>query len=305
METTAYSFTIIIPHYNIPQLLRRCLRSVPQRDDVQVVIVDDNSTGDAASELKAVEAEFPQHTFLHLSQNGGGGHARNAGLDKALGRYVLFADADDFFNECISDIFDDYKDADYDQIYFKANSTDTDTSLPAHRADHLNQYIDNFLNGTDADGCQLRYLFGEPWARMVKRSMIAEQGIRFEETTIHNDTAFGYLTGYHAQSIHADERQLYCVTVRQGSVSVTTSIDRIITRVEVFARAERFLRQHGVSTIPIAHYEQLAKLVRYRQFSTFSKGVTAMRATGFSRFHIYSRVCYKLWLMIKFKIFKS
>ena len=37
------NYSIIIPHKNIPQLLQRCLDSIPVRDDVQVIVVDDNS----------------------------------------------------------------------------------------------------------------------------------------------------------------------------------------------------------------------------------------------------------------------
>lgn len=38
-----YNFSIIIPHYNNEQDLRRCMASIPDRDDVQIIIVDDNS----------------------------------------------------------------------------------------------------------------------------------------------------------------------------------------------------------------------------------------------------------------------
>ena len=38
-----FIYSIIIPHKNIPKLLQRCLDSIPERDDVQVIIVDDNS----------------------------------------------------------------------------------------------------------------------------------------------------------------------------------------------------------------------------------------------------------------------
>ena len=39
--------SIVIPHKNIPELLARCLRSIPERDDIQVIVVDDCS--DAAN----------------------------------------------------------------------------------------------------------------------------------------------------------------------------------------------------------------------------------------------------------------
>ena len=36
-------FSVIIPHYDIPDLLMRCLKSIPVSEDIQVIVVDDNS----------------------------------------------------------------------------------------------------------------------------------------------------------------------------------------------------------------------------------------------------------------------
>ena len=38
-----YNYSVIIPHYNIVPLLERCLKSIPDREDIQIVVVDDNS----------------------------------------------------------------------------------------------------------------------------------------------------------------------------------------------------------------------------------------------------------------------
>ena len=45
-------FSIIIPHHNIPGLLRRCLDSVPRRDDTEVLVVDDGSDAVCQRELE-------------------------------------------------------------------------------------------------------------------------------------------------------------------------------------------------------------------------------------------------------------
>ena len=289
MEASKYVYSIIIPHHNIPLLLKRCLDSIPLRDDIQVIVVDDKSSDETLSVLKEMEAARPSCTFIYMDKNGGGGKARNVGLHHAQGRFVIFADADDFFNECLSSVLDDYQDTDYDIIYFKGNSVDTNTLEPANRADHLNRYIDAHQQGEDSNGEQLRYLFGEPWARIIKRSMIEQYAIRFDETFIHNDTAFGYLTGYHARAIHSDSRALYCVTVRQGSVSVTDSIDRILTRVAVFGRAERFLTEHHIHTCPDAHYKQLVHLLVHGQLRLLNRCTHTLQAQHLSRAHIYAQ----------------
>ncbi|MBQ5474281.1 MAG: glycosyltransferase, partial [Lachnospiraceae bacterium] len=54
-------FSIIIPHYNIPDLLMRCLKSIPVSEDIQVIVVDDNST-DADTYLE----RFPELSRPYL-----------------------------------------------------------------------------------------------------------------------------------------------------------------------------------------------------------------------------------------------
>ena len=38
-----YRLSIIIPHYNIPDLLEKLMSSIPKRDDIQIIVVDDHS----------------------------------------------------------------------------------------------------------------------------------------------------------------------------------------------------------------------------------------------------------------------
>ncbi|MDE6012522.1 MAG: glycosyltransferase [Prevotella sp.] len=295
-------YSIIIPHHNIPNLLQRCLASIPRREDTEVIVVDDASDAHFADELEAVMAAHPDVCLLKHEQCIGGGGARNTGLAHAIGRYVIFADADDFFNDCFAEVLEDYYQSDDDIIFFKGNSIDTNTMIPANRADHLNRFVDDYQSGKDANGEQLRYIFGEPWARMTRRAMIEQHHIRFEETFIHNDSAFGYLTGFHAQSIRADNRAIYCVTVRQGSVSRIDSLDRILTRINVFGRAEQFLSLHHVKTIPTAHYEQLVRLLVHGRLNVFGQCINVLRRQGFSLIHIINKTIVEFFCIMKNKL---
>jgi len=40
------NYSIIIPHKNTPDLLQKCIDSIPHREDVQIIVVDDNSDED-------------------------------------------------------------------------------------------------------------------------------------------------------------------------------------------------------------------------------------------------------------------
>lgn len=239
------NYSIVIPHYNIPALLRRCLGSIPQRDDIQVIVVDDGSSEESKSALKDIGNDFPNVQIVY-QENLGGGAARNRGLDEAKGKFVMFADADDYFCENFIELVDRYAAQDNDIVYFNANFVDADTGKPAKQKNHVDEIIRLYRKNTSKGETLLRYYFGEPWCKMVRRSIIKDNGIRFEQTKIHNDTRFSYLVGFYAQKMAVCEEPIYNYMVRQGSVSKIISDDRLIARVAVFGQKNKFLREHGI-----------------------------------------------------------
>ena len=46
-KNTSYHYSIIIPHKNTPRLLERCLYSIPTWDEIQIIIIDDNSNSES------------------------------------------------------------------------------------------------------------------------------------------------------------------------------------------------------------------------------------------------------------------
>ena len=83
------NYTIIIPHYNIPDLLMRCLKSIPVREDIQVIVVDDCSP-DANRYLKDYpELSRPYLEYYSTPQGGSAGRARNVGLNHAKGKCAV------------------------------------------------------------------------------------------------------------------------------------------------------------------------------------------------------------------------
>ena len=239
------NYSIVIPHYNLPALLRRCLGSIPQRDDIQVIVVDDGSSEESKSALKDIGNDFPNVQVV-CQENLGGGAARNRGLDEAKGKFVMFADADDYFCENFIELVDRYAAQDNDIVYFNANFVDADTGKPAKQKNHVDEIIRLYRKNAAKGETLLRYYFGEPWCKMVRRDIIEDNGIRFEQTKIHNDTRFSYLVGFYAKKMAVCDEPIYNYMVRQGSVSKIISDDRLIARVAVFGQKNKFLREHGI-----------------------------------------------------------
>lgn len=89
--------SIIIPVYNVEKFISECLNSILEQSyaEYEIIIVNDGST-DASQEVceKFIKDD---RIKLYNKSNGGLSSARNYGLDKAVGKYVIFIDSDDFW----------------------------------------------------------------------------------------------------------------------------------------------------------------------------------------------------------------
>lgn len=91
------SISIIVPVYNVEKYLADCLDSILEQtfDNYELILVDDGSTDNSPSIAKKYAEKYPEKIFLHIKENEGPGLARNFGIEKARGEYVLFIDSDD------------------------------------------------------------------------------------------------------------------------------------------------------------------------------------------------------------------
>ena len=89
--------SVIIPVYQAEKTIARCLDSlVKQADnDVEVILVNDGSNDRSEEICKKYASLYPIIRY-YSKENGGVSSARNLGLDKATGEYVLFVDSDDY-----------------------------------------------------------------------------------------------------------------------------------------------------------------------------------------------------------------
>ena len=238
-------FSIIIPHKDIPDLLMRCLRSIPMSEDIQVIVVDDNSA-DADTYLdKYPELSRPYVEFIRTTKGGGAGYARNVGLDHAKGKWLLFADADDFFIEDMYDIISSCVNSDADVIFFKANQVLSDNiDTRKVRYAFIHRVIEQYLS--DGDEWPLRFRFRPPWGKMIKRHLINKYKIRFEEVMYGNDVFFSILVGYHAETIEVVNKVLYVLTSRLDSLAANFchKPGELRIRAEEIFRSDKFLLQH-------------------------------------------------------------
>ena len=188
--------SLIIPIHNVEKYLRQCLDSVVNQTlrEIEIICIDDGST-DASPSILAEYAGRDARLKVIPQAKANAGHARNVGLAAASGDYVGFLDADDYCEEGL-----------FEQAYAQAVSQDADMVIWAHNLCDMSSG-EPILTGDvvlprafNRNHAILDYAYA-PWNRLVRREMIAQKDLRFQEIERANDVYFGCMTLLHARKV--------------------------------------------------------------------------------------------------------
>lgn len=241
---TQYTYSVIIPHYNDSEGLTACLNSIPERDDIQVIVVDDCSASVSIKTIENLKKKWGGYLVLSTGINKGGGAARNVGLDSAGGKWLLFADADDSFTEDAFSVFDAYSDSGYDIVFFTHSIAAGDgvNQKTIKKISLYKKYRDEVIQEYNArsaknSGKKLISWFWEPWAKLFSHDFIKEKTIRFEETRAANDAFFYVSAGMKSSAIAADDHEVYIYHIKKDSTERSYNrekdFDRLTQRLKV------------------------------------------------------------------------
>ena len=234
-----YKFTVIIPHKNRQQLLRRCLNSLPRRDDIQIIVVDDNSDPEEVD-----FSNFPglqeKNVEVYFTKEGkGAGYARNVGLDYAKGEWVLFADSDDQYLDNLEEEMDKNVNSNMDMIIYRQKRKDVNGNAICCYYDNM---FDEAAKG-NIESLKLGYVC--PIAKFIKKQLIEKYHIRFQEVMYSNDVLFALKVYHFSNNIQFVNKQIYCVYESTKSLMRNTNWENPYTRTKVGLKAFAFLRSTG------------------------------------------------------------
>lgn len=121
-----YKLSVIICNYNNDWCIERALNSIPKRNDIQVIIVDDGSTDNSDTIIRNYIQNNPIFSYKYIKNNAnyGLGITRKIVQNFIEGEYFAILDCDDYFytNE-FNSILDNYLDKNYDIIFFNQKQT--------------------------------------------------------------------------------------------------------------------------------------------------------------------------------------
>lgn len=171
-----------------------------------------------------------------------------------------------FFLSHISYVFDKYsldENCDKDIVYLNSQYFyEFDSST---KPTIFSSYIGRYLNKKFYSEKVLRYNMWTPWSRMVKRDLIINNDIRFEEIPVGNDKMFSLNCSKYATNISCEPLAVYNYFVPiKGSVTYSSSIkmENLCCKIDLIKRSNEFYDSVGYIFKSSLIYEYL---INYKQ----------------------------------------
>ncbi|MBD5435108.1 MAG: glycosyltransferase [Treponema sp.] len=213
--------SVVVPIFNIAEkLLRKCIQSIicQTEKDVEVFLVDDGSTNNCLS-VCASYASFPNVTVLH-QENAGVSAARNAGMNRAAGEWVMFVDPDDYLEPNAIEILLKNAEKDDDVIACCCYKLDADGK---RNKCHFYAEDKNFNSYESKKELfeNLLYkltLIGAPWGKLFRMEFLKKHNIRFFlELKRSQDIIFNLYASQFAKNYKYINEALYVYNTEHGN----------------------------------------------------------------------------------------
>lgn len=238
--------SIIVPVYNLENYLERCVRSLCRQtyENLEIILVDDGST-DSSSRLCDAMAEGDKRIICIHKKNGGLSSARNRGLEKATGSYVLFVDGDDYIHpDMVRDLLESLIRCDVrigicDYQHF---SREEDVENPDTGC------ADEVLEGEDILRCLYlpeRARFIMACCKLIDRALF--EGIRFPEGRYREDEFTTYRLLLKVNKALCVNKRYYYYYQREDSIMHSFQIKRETDYYDALLERHEYLIKHGYS----------------------------------------------------------
>lgn len=254
------SYSIVIPHYNNADGLKRLLGSIYDVNtnsalfkefinNLNVIVVDDYSDNYNLKALKLLNNKY-KFTIIQNYKNKSAGACRNIGLSTTNSDYVIFSDSDDFFSSDYWKIIISQCDSrNFDIAFFPPKSVMNENIdiISNRHISYIKIIKKYFISKNDNE---LRYAWVVPWSKVFRTKFLKDYSINFDETIVSNDIMFSAKSGHFANNIYVSEQNFYISTSRDNSLEHKFNLNNIKTRIKVGLNYKNFCEKCGYKDYP-------------------------------------------------------
>lgn len=246
-------FSIIIPVFNEEKCIKKCLNSITEqtleKEKYEIIVIDDGSSD------KSIEISQQYNVNLLKTNRLGAGGARNKGLEKAKGEYIILLDGDDYFykKDVLKNLDEEINDQDIVFVKYKEILENRERIIEENPLNTLSEQIyksDNFC-------CTLK---------CFKRKLV--DNIKYKNNCFHEDISFKLELMCKAESLLYFNEILYVYYKEQNAstidhYSVRKALDFFTQTLEFLNFADKYQNKKDsiLKRIENEHYfNKLAKL---------------------------------------------
>lgn len=244
--------SIIIPVYNAEKYLSKCLDSLLSQTlkNIEIICVNDGSQDDSYQIMQNY-ARGDKRIKIFTQNNSGPAEARNVGLKNAHGKYLMFCDSDDFYNQdmcqCMLDAIEknnaDFVMCDCNLVIENGNTYNrTEASLNYHHLKYSGRY--NLVNPLKAD---INVLL---WNKIFRMDIIHKYNIKFPKGLESDDNAFVYQYLAVSSSFFGLPQKLYNYRILENSVMgkiyTQKQTKHLFDYIDVFVFTLEFFKKHNI-----------------------------------------------------------
>jgi glycosyltransferase involved in cell wall biosynthesis len=238
--------SIVIPVYNVEKYLSECLDSVLMQTfrDIEIICVDDGST-DRSPEILSTFAERDKRIIVLSQPNGGPSVARNSGVEKVRGKYILFVDSDDAVCPKLCEkVFTVSEQSNADMTIFFFDRTPKEQSDLVERAIRRHPVFTP-ENQTFKENLVFISSNSMVWARLWKTEYYRGRGLSFPVGLTHEDMVVGWQSLLYSPRLAIVPERLYAYRFNPDSQQRNPDAGCGRDIADVFTCIEDVMRRDG------------------------------------------------------------
>lgn len=252
-------FSLILPVYNVEKYVKRCVNSLLRQEytDYEIILVDDGAT-DSSGSICDKLADKNNNIFAYHKENGGLSDARNYGMDRAKGNYILFIDSDDWVDEkLLISLHNHLNKSNVDILKFgfqkmqEGNYKNTFFSyfnIGVYDRRQIEETILPYTIGPKRLFCYEQNACKSVWSHVYSLNFLRENNIRFvsEREILNEDYLFNLHTLLYAKSLEVTHYILYYYDYREGSLSKRYITNEFERKLKLHREYKLLLERNGL-----------------------------------------------------------
>lgn len=218
--------SVIVPIYNVEKYIKQSIESILNQtyNKLEIILVDDGSKDLSGSICDEYSKKDNRIKVIH-KENGGLSSARNAGLDVATGKYVMFIDSDDYFeNNSCEVLYNEIEKRNADYVignYIHVTHDGIKWDKPV-----FNNIDDNFKTSIEDYKKSFFVMNSVVWNKIFKREFIEEHKLRFVPGALAEDAIFTTYCYVHTDKGYYINEVVYNYRQNKENASISTNCNK-------------------------------------------------------------------------------